>query len=332
MKKSVPTFSHLLALAACAILAGRARAQVPDHLRCYKVKDPVKLKGVVNLNTAQFGLESGCSISRATLFCVPASKTVTSAKNKKTPITPLTFWAPPTGADRVCYKVKCKRPLPADQEVTDQFGTRTLGKLTPSILCTPAVEGATPNAKAFRGFPATGQMTCWATSGTVVACGQSGQDGDIRGGAPLAYADNGDGTITDLNTGLTWEKKSDDGSIHDKDTRYNWSDAIGVHVAMLNSMSFAGHNDWRLPNAKELQSLVDYENVNPAVASAFNTGCAFAGCTVQACSCTMAADYWSSTSNANVPINAWEVDFFAGFVRPADKTGGNFVRAVRGGS
>src|SRR5262249_52185261 len=138
MRKAVPTFSYLLALAAGAIFAGRAPAQVPDHLRCYKVKDPVKLKGVVNVNTAQFGLESGCKISPAELFCVPASKTVVSAKNKKPPITPLTFWAPPTGADRVCYKVKCKRPLPANQEVTDQFGTRTLGKLKPSILCTPA--------------------------------------------------------------------------------------------------------------------------------------------------------------------------------------------------
>ena len=332
MKKAVPTCRYLLALALWLTLAAWARAQVPDHLRCYKVKDPVRLKGVVNLTTAQFGLESGCSISRGTLFCVPATKTVVSAKNKKTPITPLAFWSPPTGGDRVCYKVKCRRPLPADQQVTDQFGTRTLGKLTPSILCAPAVEGATPSAAAFRGFPATGQMTCWDTSGTVVACPQTGQDGNIRAGAPLAYADNGDGTITDLNTGLTWEKKSDDGSIHDKDTTYTWNDAFGVHVAMLNSMRFAGHNDWRLPNAKELQSLINYENVNPAVSPAFNTGCAFAGCTVLTCSCTMAADYWASTSNANVAINAWRVDFFAGFVRPGDKTGGNFVRAVRGGS
>jgi len=54
--------------------------------------------------------------------------------------------------------------------------------------------------------------------------------------------------------------------------------------------------------------------------------------TAESCSCTTAADYWSSTSNANVPINAWRVDFFGGFGRSGDKTGGNFVRAVRGGS
>src|SRR5262249_41376055 len=129
MKKAVPVSRYLLAVAFCVTSATRAPAQVSDHLRCYKVKDPVKLKGTVDLNTAQFGPETGCSISRAELFCVPGTKRVVSANNKKTPIPPLTFWAPSNGGDRVCYKVKCKRPLPADQLVTDQFGTRTLGKL-----------------------------------------------------------------------------------------------------------------------------------------------------------------------------------------------------------
>ena len=53
---------------------------------------------------------------------------------------------------------------------------------------------------------------------------------------------------------------------------------------------------------------------------------------VLTCSCTKAADHWSASTNANVPINAWRGDFFAGFIRPGDKTGGNFVRAVRGGA
>ena len=48
----------------------------------------------------------------------------------------------------------------------------------------------------------------------------------FEAGAPLRYQDNSDGTITDLNTGLMWEKKSDDGSLHDKDDLYSWSDAV----------------------------------------------------------------------------------------------------------
>src|SRR5919198_2193305 len=45
----------------------------------------------------------------------------------------------------------------------------------------------------------------------------------------LAYVDNGDGTITDSNTGLVWEKKSADGTIHEKDMTYIWSNAFAVH-------------------------------------------------------------------------------------------------------
>src|SRR5207249_5145188 len=64
-------------------------------------------------------------------------------------------------------------------------------------------------------FPATGQTTCWDSSGNVIPCAGTGQDGDLQKGAPLSYTDNGDGTITDNNTGLMWEKLSMDGSVHD---------------------------------------------------------------------------------------------------------------------
>src|SRR2546426_4175192 len=132
-------------------------AQVPDHLKCYRIKDPVKLTGIVNLNTPQFGAENGCTISTASLFCVPATKAVVSAKDKATgsPITPLKFWAPPAPGDRVCYKVKCPRPSPADQQVTDQFGTRILARPKAALLCTPAVKGPAPDADQFHAFPAS---------------------------------------------------------------------------------------------------------------------------------------------------------------------------------
>ena len=68
-------------------------------------------------------------------------------------------------------------------------------------------------------FPATGQMTCWDTNGNVIPCAGTGQDGDLRKGAPLSYTDNGNGTVTDNNTGLVWEKLSMDGSVHDVSTK-----------------------------------------------------------------------------------------------------------------
>ncbi len=143
--------------------------------------------------------------------------------------------------------------------------------------------------------------------------------------------DNGDGTITDVNTGLVWEKQSFDGSVHDVDNTYTWDQAFSGHVATLNAMSFAGHTDWRVPNVRELQSIANYQNFNPAVSPAFNTSCT-PGCTVTSCSCTQASNYWSSTTYALNPQNAWFVYSPDGFMYAISKPSNGYVRAVRGGS
>jgi cysteine-rich repeat protein len=183
-------------------------------------------------------------------------------------------------------------------------------------------------------FPATGQTTCWNSVGSVILCAGTGQDGDVQAGASLAYVEHEDGTITDTNTGLMWEKLSDDRSIHDWNNVYTWDDAFSVKIAALNAGRFAGYRDWRLPNIKELQSIVNYEigASGPAVAAAFNTGCT-PGCTVTSCSCTQSNNYWSSSSYAIIPSNAWNVFFYDGISSHLiSKTAGtDYVRAVRGG-
>lgn len=138
--------TRLATVAAAALLAGwatTASAQV-DHEKCYKIKDPVKLKGIVDVTSPQFGLEAGCKIGKAKYFCVPASKSVISAEDKATglPIAPLPVYAPDAPVDRICYKLKCPLPAPPDTAVTDQFGSRTLTKFKAAYLCTPAVKGA----------------------------------------------------------------------------------------------------------------------------------------------------------------------------------------------
>jgi len=65
-----------------------------------------------------------------------------------------------------------------------------------------------------------------------------------------SFVDNGDGTVTDASTGLMWTKQ-DGGSAQ------TWQEALGF-VQARNAANHLGHNDWRLPNAKELHSLVDY--------------------------------------------------------------------------
>ena len=64
------------------------------------------------------------------------------------------------------------------------------------------------------------------------------------------FVDNGDGTITDRATGLMWSQS-------DSGTGMDWQDAL-AWVQAKNGANYLGHNDWRLPNAKELQSIVDY--------------------------------------------------------------------------
>jgi hypothetical protein len=69
-----------------------------------------------------------------------------------------------------------------------------------------------------------------------------------------------------------WEKLSDDGSVHDQDTTYEWSPPSSVFDKAndLNTMAFAGYTDWRLPNINELQSIVDYGAASPAVNPIFD--------------------------------------------------------------
>lgn len=216
-------------------------------------------------------------------------------------------------------------------ETTDDVASRLGGG--PAAGCSADLAACLVACPAPGGAPLrTGQTQCWNSSGSVIPCAGTGHDGELQKGLARAYVDNGDGTITDARTGLMWEKLSDDGSIHDKDTAYTWADAFATKVATLNGGGgFAGYTDWRVPNVNELQSIVNYGAENPAVSPAFNTGCV-ASCTVTSCSCTQSGGYWSSSTYQFGPQNAWGVNFGDGGVGAGNETGNLYVRAVRGGS
>jgi hypothetical protein len=74
------------------------------------------------------------------------------------------------------------------------------------------------------------------------------------------FHENGDSTISDRATGLMWSRT-------DSGAGVNWEQALSS-VQKMNATNFLGHNDWRLPNAKELQSIVDYSRI-PAIAPVF---------------------------------------------------------------
>jgi len=178
----------------------------------------------------------------------------------------------------------------------------------------------------------TGQTQCWDDTYALTVCTGTQQDGATQHGLARLYTDNGDGTITDARTGLTWEKMSSfDGSIHDGENAYNWLDANVVKVATLNVTAFAGHTDWRLPNQFELLSLLDLGAITPAVSPPFDTACS-PGCDVLTCSCTVSDYYWSSTTYQDGSALAWYVDFSNGYAGAESKASLLRVRAVRGGS
>jgi len=113
-----------------------------DHLKCYKVRDPNKLKGIVDLDGPQFGLEPNCRVGKTFRFCVPVKKTVNLAATTVNG-QPVTL-APVAGLslidDYVCYRILCKAPPPppVSANVQDQFSTRTFTKFKPQEVCVPA--------------------------------------------------------------------------------------------------------------------------------------------------------------------------------------------------
>lgn len=109
-----------------------------DHLKCYKIKDPNKLNGIVELTSPQFGVEPGCRISKTKRFCVPVTKAVTSAFLNGAAITPSPISGQKLIDDYVCYKIICKTTPPASAKVQDQFSTRTFIKFKASEVCVPA--------------------------------------------------------------------------------------------------------------------------------------------------------------------------------------------------
>lgn len=166
------------------------------------------------------------------------------------------------------------------------------------------------SASAYK-LPDTGQTKCYdVVAGDEIACAGTGQDGAYTIN-PMSFTDNGNGTITDNNTGLVWQKQ-------DEGTTRTWD----VANSYCNNLVLGGASDWRLPTKKELMSIVDYGI--PAPGPTINTTYfpnASAGST-----------YWSTTVSYK-PSNAWSVRFGDGFVSSYYLKGSPdyYVRCVRSG-
>jgi hypothetical protein len=115
-----------------------------------------------------------------------------------------------------------------------------------------------------------------------------------------AFVDNADGTVTDAATGRMWQQV-DDG------TRREWAEAL----AYCEALDLGGHQDWYLPNSKELQSIVDYDKSGfPAIDEAFF------GITQD----SETLDYWTSTTFGDIKSHANVIVFGKALSKAGDQT------------
>ncbi len=157
----------------------------------------------------------------------------------------------------------------------------------------------------------TNQTNCYDPTGNTTAttsCAGTGQDGELQKGVALSYTDNSNGTVTDNSTGLVWQKAGD--ALND-----TFENALTYCNSNTAALSGTG---WRLPNLRELLSIVDYSRGNPSINPAFTN--------------TQSDLYWSSTTYQAPGSEdfAWLVYFFDGGTSNGDKLSSYYVRCVRG--
>ena len=124
--------------------------------------------------------------------------------------------------------------------------------------------------------------------------------------------------VKDNITGMIWEVKTNDNTVHNRNDKYTWNNAQGDFIAQLNSGGgYCGKHDWRLPTVKELSYLTDSGHNEPAINRDYFPQ-------------TISSDYWSSTDRVLNSSNAWVVGFFTGEVDNYNKESNRYyVRAVR---
>ncbi len=195
----------------------------------------------------------------------------------------------------------------------------------------------------------TGQASCYDNAGTAITCVQSGQtyygqDAQYTTAAP-SYTNNGDGTVTDYNSGLVWQRH------HSEKIPYA---GVGGYC---DALVLGGESDWRVPTIKELYSLIDFsgytgsfqdtnDSLDPAEWKLFidgswdttdesaifiqETGNTDAGARI------IDGQVWSSTDPVGTTMNRDDsvlgVNFIDGRIKAYPKNNSMFTRCVSGKS
>jgi hypothetical protein len=137
-------FTLALSLGAVGLIltatAVQAQGTAPDHLLCYKVKDPLNLPTPNSLDMQavlqpEF-TQKGCTLVKPLEFCVPAVKA-----NVNPPPSNASIVGQPLQDDYICYSMKCPNAVrPTSKQITDQFGQRLDFMVKPETICVPATK------------------------------------------------------------------------------------------------------------------------------------------------------------------------------------------------
>lgn len=166
----------------------------------------------------------------------------------------------------------------------------------------------------------TGQTFCYDATGILISCTGTGQDGELQQGVippNPRFTDNADGTVTDNLKGIIWLKNANCFGVRTWASALTDSNSLASGACGLSDGSVAG--DWRLPNLKELHSLIDLGINSPALSS----GHPFIG--------VVSNFYWSSSTYTGSTGYAWFVDMNVGILNFLAKPNTNYVWPVRGG-
>ena len=193
----------------------------------------------------------------------------------------------------------------------------------------------------------TGQTECYKSDGTTGTCTPGtancpeGQDGDLEKGVPWPnprFTDNGNGTVTDNLTGLIWLKNASCMKFWFLDSTGSnvrgWSEALTAANALeppyCGLSDGSGDGDWRLPNRRELDSLLDMGYCVPFLSDTAGTG---HWSNDDPFTAVMAenSNYWSSTTTAGLAGYAFAVSIGDGQVLSYTKDNTFQVWPVRDG-
>jgi hypothetical protein len=142
--------------------------------------------------------------------------------------------------------------------------------------------------------PQSGEINCSDSSGTVISCTGTGQDGEIQSGVAFPtprFTINGNGTVTDNLTDLVWLQNADCFGLRTWAQALTDSNSLASGVCDLTDGSLAGA--WRLPNVKEFFSLIDFGYSDPSLANTSGTAQWSEG---DAFLSVQNNNYWTSTS------------------------------------